>query len=51
MKPHIRCMYTGCREPAVRVVVEGKLAKCETHYQRDRAEPWGSVAREYGGKR
>lgn len=40
------CMYNGCTAPGVRVVVEGKLAKCEAHHARDIAEPWGTVTRE-----
>jgi hypothetical protein len=48
-----KCLYSGCGQPAVRVVliVDGvaKSGKCEAHYQRDRAEPWGSAVREFGG--
>ena len=47
-----KCLYSGCGQPAVRVVlvVDGvaRSGKCETHYQRDLAEPWGSAVREFG---
>ena len=49
-----KCMYSGCGQPAVRVVlvVDGvaRSGKCETHYQRDLAEPWGSAVREFGAR-
>ena len=40
----MKCMYTGCSNPGVRVVSK-TIAKCEAHHRADIEAPWGSVTR------
>lgn len=43
-----RCMYAyaGCMEPPrYDVTPSGSVRKCQTHWDADNANPWGSVER------
>lgn len=39
----MKCYREGCTERATRHHPGDTFAKCETHFQEDRAQPWGSV--------